>query len=222
MRLALQRWWYRRRLPPGPLRTLLEAPLPDRARVVAATSFLALDLETTGLDARTDQIVSIGSVPIVEGRIRLAEARYRVLRIDGSVNHSATIHGLRDRDVQHGEALEDVLPGLLNRLTDAVLLAHHAPFDLGFLNAACRRCYGAPLLVPVADTLTLARTALHVRGVSVPRGGFRLAALRARYGLPPLQAHHALADALATAELFLALVAHQGGADRVRLRDVLR
>ncbi|RMH63776.1 MAG: 3'-5' exonuclease [Bacteroidetes bacterium] len=222
MRLALQRWWYRRRLPSGPLRTLLEAPLPDRSRVVAATSFLAIDLETTGLDARTDQIVSIGSVPIVEGRIRLSEARYRVLRIEGSVNRSATIHGLRDRDVQHGEALEDVLPGLLNQLTDAVLLSHHAPFDLAFLNAACRRLYGGPLLVPVTDTLTLARTALHVRGVAVPKGGFRLAALRARYGLPPLQAHHALADALAAAELFLALIAHQGGTDRVRLGDVLR
>lgn len=222
MRQALQRWWYCRRLPPGPLRTLLDHPPPDRSRYVADTPFLALDLETTGLDPTTDRIVSIGTVPIVGGRIRLADARYQIARTDRSVAQSATIHGLRDQDVQDSAPLHDLLPDLLERLTGTVLLAHHASFDLAFLRAACRRQYGAPLVLPVADTLTLAREVLHLRGEAQPEGALRLAPLRARYGLPAMQAHHALADALAAAELFLALIAHRGGVDRVRLREILR
>ena len=63
-------------------------------------------------------------------------------------------------------------------------------------------------LNPVIDTLTLARKWLARRNKEPEQGALRLYALRERYGLPRYNAHNALSDALATAELFLAQVEH--------------
>lgn len=68
------------------------------------------------------------------------------------------------------------------------------------VNAACQACYGGPLLTPVIDTLALARAEQPMH----PPGSLRLGALRARHHLPRYPLHHALSDALAAAELFLA------------------
>ena len=221
---TLRHRWLRRRAPSGgPLRAYLEAPLPPRGRDYREAEFLALDLETTGLDPARDEIVSIGYVPLRAGRIRLAEARRMLVQIEDSVAQSATIHGILDAHLAEGRALEDVLADLLEALAGRVLLAHHAPLDVGFLTAACRRCCGAPLSAPrVVDTLALAERCTRQRRKDVPEGTLRLDALRRHYGLPRYPAHDALTDALATAELFLALTADMARGKPLPLRMLLR
>ena len=90
----------------------------------------------------------------------------------------------------------------------------------GFFDQACRRLYGQPLLVRVADTQVLARRALDRGNQSYGGGDLRLAALRSRYHLPRYPAHNALSDALAAAELFLALTARHGARHKVPLKQV--
>jgi DNA polymerase-3 subunit epsilon len=146
-------------------------------------------------------------VPIVGGEVVLARADQAVVRPPPgvAVGDSATFHHLTDDAVGDAVPLPEVLPRLLEALQARVLLAHHAPIEVSFLAAATLAAYGGrPPLVAV-DTLALQRRLLpaHEReaGASV-----RLDAARRRFGLPRYSAHHALTDAIAAAELFLAQV----------------
>lgn len=188
----------------------LAAPLPSRYADARTLEFVVVDLETTGLDPHRDEIASLGYVVIRNNRICLSDAYHRLIRIERSVAQSATLHGIVDADLADAASLDIVLKDFLDVLHGRVLVVHHAPLDLGFLNAACRQRWNAPLVTYVVDTLALAWTRHHQGTRREPRDGeLRLHALRTQYGLPRYPAHNALSDALATAELFLAITAHR-------------
>jgi len=191
---------------------------------VSRLELLALDVETTGLDPRADHLLSLGWVPVVGGRVRLAEAReHRVRPPDGvGVGASATWHRLTDDGLSDAAAPADVLPRLLADLRGRVLLAHHAPIEVGFVAAATLTAYGARAPLTVVDTLALEhRLRADVNGEV--HGSLRLDAARRSHGLPRYAAHDALTDAIAAAELLLAQVAEleQRLGREVLLRDLL-
>ncbi len=188
-----------------------------------AVSFLAIDLETTGLDPRRDAIVSLGWVPVDDGVVRLDGAAHRLVRPDGGISEdSAVIHGILDDHVKDAPPLAQVLPELLDALAGRVPIAHHAPIESGFLSAACKAAYGAPLVVPFVDTLAIERRTWNRRGLIPKQGDMRLNVCRDRYNLPRYKAHNALMDALASAELLLAQVARMTDAKRkIKLEDLL-
>jgi len=193
---------------PGPLHDYLMKPFPGRTIDYREVRFVALDLETTGLDPRRDEILSIGLVDFRAGRIDLATAAHHLVSPSRAIpEQSAVIHQITDDLAARGQALSEVLPPLLARLSGSVLLGHHVSVEREFLDAACRRLYGTPFLIPVADTEALIRRWLEQRNQPIAGRDLRLHALRARYGLPRYKAHNALTDALATAELFCAFVA---------------
>lgn len=182
-------------------------PSPSWERVV----FWALDLETTGLDPTRDHIISAGMVPVRGGTIRIGECWHTHVRPPDGVQSS--LEALRVHHIMPGESagapsLADVVRGVDRRLREGVLLVHFAPLDVAFLREAFRRTgqrWSRPQLV---DTAALAWR-LH-RRATWPREpaaepDLGLADLRAAFGLPPHRAHDALADAVATAELFLVL-----------------
>ncbi|MGG5257890.1 exonuclease domain-containing protein [Phycicoccus avicenniae] len=194
-----------RRCAPGPLHDLLDGPVPARDTPLDELPLLAVDIETTGLDARHDRVLSVGWVPVDGGRVVLAGAGGGIVSDAGEVGRSATVHGLTDDALVGGAPLETVLAALLGALAGRVLLAHFARIETGFLGAACERFWGADLPVEVVDTFELERRALGGGwdAASDP-AALRLWAARARYGLPVYRAHEALTDALACAELYLA------------------
>lgn len=184
-------------------RHLAVAP-PRRSTPTSTVPLLAVDLETTGLDPKTDQILSVGFVPVDGEVVDLSGARELVVRAEGEVGQSAVVHGLTDDVVAGGRPLAEVLDVVLEALTGRVLLAHYSPIEEGFLSMACRRIHGAPLALRVVDTLELERR-LTTNEYDDPRAGsLRLGAARRAHGLPPYSAHAALTDALACAELYLA------------------
>ena len=216
----------RRRLlkaaPAGPMRDYLAVPFAAADRDCRATRYLAVDLETTGLDPRSAEIVSFGWVTLQGLQIQLDSARHQVVRTRGAIpEHSAVIHQITDDTAAAGAPLEQVLGRLLETLAGRVMIAHHAQVEFGFLDAACRRLYGTGFLVPVVDTQYLARRWLERRNRTYGPGALRLAALRERYNLPRYQAHNALTDALAAAELFTAQVAQQETPRAMPLKDFL-
>lgn len=218
----LQRWWYRRSAGPGAMQDYLSAPLPSRRQDARAAEYLALDLETTGLNAKQDSIVSIGHLPVVDGRVRCADARHDFVRLDRSVEQSAAIHHIRDVDLDGADSEADALDAVLRALRGRVLLVHHAPLDLRFLQSACRRHYDTPLVCRVVDTLDLARRRRTRGNHEAQDEELRLHSLRRSYNLPRYPAHDALSDALATAELFLAMLPEWSGDDALSLRTILR
>ena len=214
----------RERAAPGPLRDALAVPLPDVNTPIDRLPLLAVDIETTGLDADRDRVLSVGWVPVDGRGVVLAGARYRVVRPeDGeSVGPSATVHGLTDDDVAAGVPLADAVAEMLADLAGRILLVHFARIEAEFLGRACRRLWGADLPWPVIDTLQLEHHLITTAWQpDPPAGALRLWAARERYGLPHTGPHHALTDAVACAELYLAQIAELGRGRPLALRRLL-
>lgn len=196
---------------------------PARQATLATRKVLALDLETTGLDANRDVILSFGWVVIRAGAIELASARHQVVRTAANRRELAsTVHGLGHDHIAGGEPLEAVLEAFLAALNGHILLAHFAAIEVQFLRAALASvgadgAKGGLASWPVIDTGQIERRRLQAQGGALESGALRLAAARARYGLPHRPAHNALSDALAAAELFLAQAAYRdrGAASRI-------
>lgn len=206
--------WRRRRLAercrPSPLQDYLRVPMPDSHRDCRLISFLALDFETTGLDANKDQILSMGWVTMEGLDIQLHTARHLGVKATQAIPEaSAVIHRITDDQAAQGLELAEALGTLLHALQGRVLLAHHAGIELGFLERACRQVYGQGCLVPAVDTLQLAHAELSRRQEPLRQDSLRLGNLRQRYNLPVYRGHDALNDALAAAELFAAQVEHR-------------
>jgi DNA polymerase-3 subunit epsilon len=184
--------------------------------------FLALDLETTGRDPRTEQIVSAGWVVLSHASIDLGTATRRLVRTSKAMpERSAVVHAITDDEAAAGEPLAAVLADLLEALAGRVLIAHYAKTELGFVDAACRSCFGVGLATPTVDTLEIAREELARRGQPPVKGQLRLAALRDFHSLPPHAMHDALSDAVATAELFLAQMEALDSGGPVMLKTIL-
>ncbi|MGC2855539.1 exonuclease domain-containing protein [Novispirillum sp. DQ9] len=205
----LVRWTLAARRRGTPLGEYYRRDTPTVDKPWTEVEFLAVDLETTGLDPAVDSIVSIGWVPIVRGGIVLSQARHALVRPSRQMpEHSAVLHGILDDRAQAAPDLAEVLPVFLMALRGRIPVAHHAVAERGFLDAACMALYDAPLVVPFVDTLALERRLLGRRAEGAEPGMLRLGACRERYGLPRYRAHNALVDALACGELMLAQAAH--------------
>jgi len=215
--------WRRKRLlrkmPDSPLKTYLQTPLPPLDRDYRRVDYLSVDLELTGLDPKVDDILSIGFVPICDGRIQLGQAAHFLVRPRAPLKgETVCLHGLTDDQLAHADPLSVVLPKVLQALQGRVLLAHHVPIEFTFLNQACKAQYEQPLLVRTVDTLALEKQNREKRNQDLGGGVLRLAKVRDTYHLPRYQAHNALSDALATAELFLAQAAHRTNGKPIALR----
>ena len=174
--------------------------------------YSVIDLETGGLNAKRDPILSVGIVPIRRGVIMLGESLYTLIASDSEVNlDSLLVHHILQRDLLAAPPFEEALERIDSRLRNDVLVVHHSPLDIPFLKTAYRNSGRRPPRLRVVDTMQLLqrfnrRHSLHHSNESeVP---LRLAEARAHFGLPAHEEHHALADAIATAELFL-LLSHQ-------------
>lgn len=210
------------RLQDCPLREYFAWPLPRVSRDYRDVEYVAVDLETTGLNPQEDQILSIGWVVVAGNRIRLATARHRLVKVTGEIPAaSAVIHQITDDEAAAGLELADVLPELLWELSGRILIAHHARIEVGFLGAACKRLWGKGLLVRAVDTQIVARRLLERRHIPFKGSDLRLHALCERYNLPRHGAHNALSDALAAAELFLAQAAYRDSGRGMKLGDFL-
>ncbi len=205
--LAMRRRYHRRRTADGtPLADFLDRPVADLDADWRKGEFLVLDFETTGLDPKQDRLLSVGWVVMRGATIDLATAHHEVINpMIGIPEQSAVIHCITDDAAAQGLPERVALEQVLEALTGRVLVAHNARFEIAFLNAACQRQFGAGLAIPVIDTLQLARQGFERRHLHHGPGELRLDALRGRYHLPRYHAHHALIDALATAELHSAL-----------------
>lgn len=184
----------------------------------------ALDLETSGLDPRTDAILSVGMVPVRDGTIRWGERYYSLVRLpeDHRPSEEAMrIHHILPEEASKAPPLREVLGEVLRRLDGAAILVHYGKLDLGFLRWACRRLRRRWPQPPVVDTvrllgrMTFLRRRLDPFAESLPAD---LSGARAEFRLPAHVEHHALADAVATAELFLALADRLGAKTLRHLR----
>jgi DNA polymerase-3 subunit epsilon len=163
-------------------------------------TYVVVDLETTGLRPGRAAIVEIGAV-----RVRAFEetATFETF-VNPGVRLPAAISaltGIANRDVRRAPPVGPAIRRFLTFADGAVLVAHNAAFDLGFLDRETERLTGRRLAAPVVDTLGLARRLLAGRA---PRAS--LAALSYFVGTSVRPCHRALPDARATGEVLLHLI----------------
>lgn len=219
--LRLRRLAYARRVAGTALQTCWHTPLPNTGSDWRQVSFLVVDAEMSSLDANAGELLSLGWVAVEHGAIALGSARHYLVRAKRSVGQSAAIHSLRDCELTEAESGSEVLARFLQAAAGKVLVFHNAALDVAFLNRISRRAFNAPVLLPVVDTLLQEEALLRRKEQAIKAGDLRLHACRERYSLPPFQGHNALLDALATAELLLAMVAHRGGGKSFSLGQLL-
>lgn len=196
------------------LKRYYESGAPAADTPISQAPLLAIDFETTGLDARRDGIVSIGLVPMSLSRILCSKSRHWVLKPRARLNsESVVIHGITNSDVEQAPDLLEILHDLLELMAGHIMVVHYRGIERGFLNAALKDRIGEGIDFPVIDTMEL-EARLHRRPLPwwkrlwpTKRVSIRLADSRSRYNLPFYRPHHALTDALASAELLQAQVA---------------
>ena len=216
---VLQRWRHARRcrkLAEGcrepALKRYLEACAGLAIDRIDNTPLIAVDLETTGLDKARDRIVAIGWTLVDGGRVRFGGNRHLLIRpadngAQSGVGASAAIHELRDSDVAGGDRIEAGLQALFEAAQGRVWVVHHAGLDVAFLKQACARWAGTAPAFIVLDTMRIEYRLRRRRELPVRQGDLQLGRIRSLYGLPRYAAHDALNDAVATAELMLAIAA---------------
>ena len=211
-----------KKAPEGALKDFLSSPFPDATRQLENTPILSVDFETTGLDPAKDQILSIGFIQIEHNEIKLSSAYHKVIRTKGALcEKNVVIHQIMDDRRHQGVRLETAIEDLLNALSGKVMLVHFASIEKSFLKAACKKLYGVAPVFPMIDTLMLAKRRLDKRSAAYSPSELRLFTLREQYNLPRYNAHNALSDALATAELFFAEVSRMNNQRSVSLKSVL-
>jgi DNA polymerase III subunit epsilon len=179
------------------------------------TTFVVVDLETTGLSPVRDRITEIGAVRARAGSV---EAELRTFVHPGQPIPAAVtaITGITDADVAHAPSIEEILPMLVDFIGGAVLVAHNAPFDVGFITAAAGRLGIRLPRLTVLDTAVLARRLIRdeVRDV-------RLGTLARHLRAPTSPDHRALNDARATLHVLHALIERAGPLGATSLEDLV-
>ena len=183
------------------------AKLPRRRTPWREATWCAVDLELTGLDPREHEVISFGAIPIDDGRVQLEAAVEGLARPRGAISESSIrVHGIRAADLARASRLVDATGPLLETITGRLLVVHAAAVERAFLGGALRE-HGVRLRGPLIDTEVLGRVWLHERDGHGPRH-LSLGDLATALGLPADRPHHALGDALTTAQVFIALAAH--------------
>jgi len=193
------------RAPQGPAAaSFASEPRPDASADWRAARWCAVDLEMTGLNPRTDEIMAIGAVPIDCGRVQLGGGMYTLVRASKRSQVGAVlVHKLRLADVVDAPSLDDAIDLLLSALAGRVPVFHTAAIESGFLERQfARRRVRLPA---AADTEVLGRRWLAHRDGNAPAQGISLSGLAGALGQPAETPHHALGDALTTAKVFISL-----------------
>lgn len=166
----------------------------------------AIDLELTGLDPARDHVIAVGAVPIEAGRVALGQARYSLVASDRPSAPGAVLtHKLRMADLAGAPPLEAALDLILDALGGRVPVFHVAAVERSFLAPPLRR--RRVRLPDAADTAALGRLWLGARDGPAPQA-LSLEGLAGCLGLRAEAPHHALADAITTAQSFIALATH--------------
>ncbi len=199
-------------------------PAPDTP--LSEVAFVAIDFETTGLDPDENDIITIGLVPFDLKRIYLRNSRHWKVRPKQKLDEeSVIIHGITHSELIDAPDLGDILDELLPCLSGKIVVVHYRRIEREFLDKALRERIGEGIEFPVLDTLQIEEviqqkltSSLWDKLKGKKPESLRLAQSRRRYGLPDYTPHHALTDAIATAELLQAQISHYYS-DRQPIRD---
>jgi DNA polymerase-3 subunit epsilon len=178
-----------------------------------------VDVEPTGLNLASDSLISIGAVAVADGRIALGDSFYVVLQQrESSARENILVHGISGSVQRGGVEPAEALLAFLEFLGKSPLVAFHVAFDETMIRRALRRHLGLSFRHAWLD-LAYVMPALYPQLAYSHR---MLDDWIGRFGIRIEARHHALADALATAQLLQVALARARGKGLAGLRDMER
>jgi len=177
------------------------------------STYLVLDIETTGLSAESDEIIEIGAIKVIEGETK--EVYQALIRIMGTVPPQIEkLTGItNDALTTDGQALGDVIRGLQAFAGDMPIVSHNASFDMGFIRSACEKHSIPSVTNPCFDTLGLARKLVD------DSPDYKLATLLEYFGIEQTDAHRGVSDCSATKLLYEMLRGMAGYGDGKKVNE---
>ncbi len=180
--------------------------------------FVVFDTETTGLDIKNDRILSIGCIAITALKIKVSDQMEVYLRQEFFNVETVKIHGLLKEGKRHKIEEYEAIKQFLDYIKNAVLVAHHAAFDIGMINQALQRLNLPKLKNKVLDTGHLFQKTER----DTSKRLHSLDDLAKRFNIPMHDRHTASGDAYITALLFLKVIAKLNINSSLTLRNLER
>ena len=167
--------------------------------------YVVLDTETTGLDTKKDEILSIGAVKVRNNKILTSQTFEVYLKNSKGINaKSIVIHGIRDCDLVNAKNPEEAIRDFLYFIGSRRLIGYYLEFDIEMLNRYIKPMIGVTLpnkMVEVSEIYFEKTIPL------IPEGNIdlRFDTILKKCGIPDMGAHNAVNDAIMTAMIFLKL-----------------
>ena len=194
---------------------LVQATFDELGTPLRETTFVVVDLETTGGSHRECAITEIGAVKVCSGEV-LGEFQTLVNPAQSIPAFIAALTGITDAMVAGAPRLEEALPAFLEFARGSVLVAHNAPFDLGFLRAGCA---SLGLVWPGFESLDTARLARRVL-TRDEAPDCKLSSLSRLFRTATAPDHRALHDARATVDVLHGLIGRLGNLGVLSLEEL--
>jgi DNA polymerase-3 subunit epsilon len=186
-------------------------------KTIEATRFVVFDTETTGLNIETDRILSIGAIAISNNIIEVADSFEMYLKQDAFNAETVEIHGLLKEGNLKKTTENEAIEQFISFLENAVLVAHHAAFDIEMINAALKR-----MSLPKLKNKSIDTGILYKKLEGKTDNHFNLDVLCDEFNIPKSDRHTASGDAFITALLFLKIISKLKKERTVHYSDLFR
>ena len=180
----------------------------DPEASAAGARYTVFDTELTGLDEKSDNVISIGAVRITEGRIPAGDTLYMLVDPEAGVfrRDGVVIHGITPSDVAGRPVIDEAVYELYRFIGSDIMVGHCLSIDLGFLDRELKRIIGRGLDSPAADTYRIhqwliAKDPEYRELVGKTKNG-GLYEMAEKMGITVRDAHNAQMDAYITAQVF--------------------
>ncbi len=185
---------------------------------LSAVRFVVFDTETTGLDVVADRILSIGAISVTDSRLDVGDSFEVYVKQEVFNAVTVGIHGILKKGSIHKLSEVEAIKGFLDYVGSAVLVAHHAAFDIAMINAGLARMGLPKLKNKVLDTgILFKKTPL----CENKQGHYSLDRLCAVFRIKRHDRHTASGDALLTALVFLKIISRMSRTRTPDLGDLL-
>ena len=186
---------------PEYLKAFYQRELPNANSFIDECHFTSIDFETTGIDPNKDYVLSIGGICLRKGAIDFTTSfHYYVNNSKFIKKDSAVINHITPEQLEQGKEPVTAMIELLDKISGGLVLMHCMYIETNFIKSTLGLRKKDPLPFISLDTMAIEIQLHHDASVE----DVRLSAIRERRGFPAYEAHNALVDSLATAEVFLA------------------
>lgn len=184
--------------------------------------FVVFDTETTGFNVKEDRVLCIGAVSVVNNIIDVSDNFEIYVQQERFNPETVKIHGIIRNEKYAKISEEDAVKLFLAYIGDAVIVAHHAGFDVAMVNQILKRLGLPRLKNKFLDTMTLYRATRITSNLVDKNKNYSLDEIAENFVIDVTDRHTAAGDAYITAIAFMKIVAKLNKNGKLKIKDLFR